>query len=97
MQAIEEGFAQVRHVQVATDEYELAVTCFIGAPHASRTCFEQHVDTMKMELPRLGLEVQHAFHPHELLAGLLHELVDPAIEAIRIEGAALDQRTRLNR
>jgi len=90
MQAIEERFAQARHVKVATDKDELAVTRFIGAPHASRTRFEQHVDTVKMELPWLGLEVQHAFHPHELRAALLHELVDPAIEPVGIEGAAFD-------
>ncbi|MEA3116375.1 MAG: hypothetical protein QOG58_6174, partial [Caballeronia sp.] len=66
MQAIEKGVSQARHVEVAADEYKLVVTCFIGAPHASGTPFEQHVDAMKMELPGLGLKVQHALHPHEL-------------------------------
>lgn len=50
----------------------------------SRAGFEQHVDAMEMELPRLRTEVQHTFHPHQLLAVLLHELIDPPVEPVRV-------------
>ena len=49
---------------------------------------QQHVHAVKIELPRLAVEIQHPFHAHDVLALLLNQLIDPAIKAVRVKRMA---------
>src|SRR6185295_12095865 len=86
--AIEKAALQRSTVEMAADEHEAALARFVRLPGSARLRVQQHVYAVEVELPRLALKVQHPFHAHELLTLLLNELIDPPIEAVRVERIA---------
>jgi len=83
--AIEKTAWQHRTIKMTADEHESALAPLGRLPTLSGLCFEQHVHTVKIELPRLAVEIQHTFHPHDVLALLLNQPIDSAMEAVRVK------------
>jgi hypothetical protein len=86
--AIEKTALQHSAIEMTADEHETALARLSRLPALSGLCVQQHVHTMKIELPRLAMEIQHAFHAHNVLALLLNQLIDPAIKAVRVKRVA---------
>jgi hypothetical protein len=86
--AIEKTALQHNAIEMTADEHETALAHLSRLPALSGLCVQQHVHTMKIELPRLAMEIQHPFHTHDVLPLSLNQLIDPAIEAVWVKRIA---------
>src|SRR4029077_19702986 len=94
--AIEKTALQYRAFEMTADEHESALARLTIRPALSWLCLQQHMHAVKIELPRVSLQIHHPFHPHDVVALLLNQLIDPAIKTICIKRMAGLNRTRRN-
>src|SRR4029077_3317779 len=83
--AIEKTLLEPHAIELTTNEHKSALAGLRRWPGSPRLRIQQHMHAVKIKLPRLARKIQNPFHPHEVLALLLHELVDPPIKAIRVK------------